>query len=39
VKRPYSKRLPQSERWTWGSSASQRAEAFLKTLNKWTDDN
>ena len=36
VKRPYNKTLPQSEQWTWGSSAAQRAEAFLKTLNLWT---
>ena len=38
VKREYSKTLPQSERWTWGSSAAQRAEAFLRTLSLWQDE-
>ncbi len=38
VKRPYNKTLPQHERWTWGTSAAQRAEAFLRTLNKYTDE-
>lgn len=38
IKRPYNKTLPQAERWTWGSSAAQRAEAFLRTLNLWTED-
>ena len=26
------------QRWTHGSTASQRAESFLKTIGKWTDD-
>ena len=38
VKRAYSKTLPQAERWTWGTSAAQRAEAFLRTLGLWRDE-
>jgi hypothetical protein len=37
IKRAYIKTLPQAERWTWGSSAAQRAEAFLRTINKWEE--
>lgn len=24
--------------WTWHATAAQRAEAFLRTIGKWTDD-
>lgn len=26
------------ETWTWHATASQRAEAFLRTIGKWEDD-
>ena len=25
--------------WTWKATAAQRAEAFLRTIGKWTDSN
>jgi uncharacterized CHY-type Zn-finger protein len=35
---PISKGQHQSGRWTWGATAAQRAEAFLRTIGKWEEE-